>query len=63
MLSKRSPASNDFESEPVRFRSADCGDKNRMDRACCRALADLFCELMPFVILLVFLLVSAAIVD
>ena len=32
-----------------------------MDRACCRALADLFCELLPSVILLVFLLVSAAI--
>lgn len=26
----------------VRFRSGDCEDKNRMDRACCRALADLF---------------------
>lgn len=32
-----------------------------MDRACCRALADLFYELMLFVILVVFLLVSAAI--
>jgi hypothetical protein len=28
----------------VLFRSGDCGDKNRMDRACCRALADLFLQ-------------------
>jgi hypothetical protein len=26
----------------VRFRLGDCGDKSRMDRACCRAPADLF---------------------
>jgi hypothetical protein len=31
-----------------------------MDRACCRALADYFCQPMSRALLLVFLLVSAA---
>jgi hypothetical protein len=44
----------------VRFRSGDCGDKNRMDRARCRALADSFRHPISRVLLLVLLLVSAA---
>jgi len=41
----------------------DCGDRNDMGRAAAEELAVLFCELIPSVILLVFLLVSAAIDD
>jgi hypothetical protein len=43
VLSKRSPASaKDFESEPGSIPVGDCGDRNSMGPACCRALADLF---------------------
>jgi hypothetical protein len=48
---------------PVRFRSGRLWRPERHGRACCRKPAVLFLPAMPRVILLVFLLVSAAIDD
>lgn len=43
LLSKRSPASSiNFKSEPGSIPVGDCGDRNGMGPACCRALVDLF---------------------